>query len=40
MPIAIDELSKNALGGTERMKYALAEKLDQTILDKFQIINY
>jgi glycosyltransferase involved in cell wall biosynthesis len=38
MPIAIDELSKNALGGTERMKYALAEKLDQTILDKFQII--
>lgn len=38
MPIAQDELSKNAIGGTERMKNGLAERLDPEILDKFQII--
>lgn len=38
MPIAIDEVSKNAMGGTECMKYALAEKINPEILDKFQII--
>jgi len=38
MPIATDEVSKNAMGGTERMKFTLAEKLDPEILDKFQII--
>ena len=38
MPIAIDEVSKNAMGGTERMKFALGQKLNPEILDKFQII--
>ena len=38
MPIAVDEVSKNALGGTEQMKYGLAQRLDSAILDKFQII--
>lgn len=38
MPIATDELSANAKGGTEQMKNSLAEKLDPELLDKFQII--
>lgn len=38
MPIATDELSKNSMGGTERMKYGLQERIDPEILDKFQII--
>jgi len=38
MPIATDEVSKNAMGGTERMKFTLGEKLNPEILDKFQII--
>ena len=33
-----NELSKNAMGGTELMATALAEKLDPTLRDKFQII--
>lgn len=38
MPVATDELSQNAMGGTERMKYGLAERLNPEILDRFQII--
>jgi len=38
MPIATDELSKNSMGGTERMKYGLQERISPEILDKFQII--
>jgi glycosyltransferase involved in cell wall biosynthesis len=38
MPIATDELSANAKGGTEQMKNRLAEMLDPDLLDKFQII--
>lgn len=38
MPIATDDLSKNAMGGTEQMKYALQKRLDPKILDHFQII--
>lgn len=37
MPIAKDDLSKNALGGTELMKNKLAEIIDPALLDKFQI---
>lgn len=33
-----NEVDKNAMGGTELMKYALAKKIDPAILDKFQII--
>lgn len=33
-----NEVDKNAMGGTELMKYALAKNLDPAILDKFQII--
>jgi len=33
-----NELSKNAMGGTELMATALAEKLDPELADKFQII--
>lgn len=33
-----NELSKNAMGGTELMATALAEKLDPELRDKFQII--
>ena len=32
------EVDKDAMGGTELMKYALAKKVDPAILDKFQII--
>ena len=38
MPIETDELSKNAKGGTELMKYKLAELIDPKLLDEFQII--
>lgn len=38
MPIATDELSQNAMGGTEQMKYGLQKRIDPEILDKFQII--
>jgi len=38
MPIAVDELSKNSMGGTERMKYGLQDRISPEILDKFQII--
>lgn len=37
MPIAKDNLSKNALGGTELMKNKLGEIIDPFILNKFQI---
>ena len=33
-----NEVDKDAMGGTELMKYALAKKVDPAILDKFQII--
>jgi len=36
--VVVNEVDKNAMGGTELMKYALARKLDSAILDKFQII--
>jgi len=37
MPFAKDNLSGNAKGGTELMKYALEKRLDPELLDKFQI---
>ena len=33
-----NELDRNAMGGTELMKYALFDKLEPKLLDKFQII--
>ena len=33
-----NELDRNAMGGTELMKYALFDKLESNLLDKFQII--
>jgi len=36
--VEVDELSKNAMGGTEMMKYGLYERLDPTIRDEVQII--
>lgn len=38
MPVAIDEISKNAMGGTEQMKFGLSKRLPSDLLDKFQII--
>ena len=38
MPLATDELSKNAMGGTELMKYALESRLDKELLDEVQIV--
>jgi len=38
MGIEVDEVSKNAMGGTELMKYALQERMDPALLEKFQII--
>ena len=35
---AVNELDKNAMGGTELMKYALYDKLPKNLLDQFQII--
>lgn len=37
MPFAKDNLSTNAMGGTEIMKYALQDKISPELLDKFQI---
>lgn len=37
MPIATDELSKNAMGGTEMMKYGLQDRIDPILLDHFHI---
>ena len=33
-----NELDKNAMGGTELMKYGLFDRIDKNLLDKFQII--
>ncbi len=38
MPIEKDELSVNAMGGTELMKYGLLEQLGEEFLQDFQII--
>lgn len=38
MPIETDELSKNAKGGTELMKFKLAEVVPADLLNEFQII--
>lgn len=38
MSISTDELSKDAMGGTELMKYGLAKQIDPALLDKVQII--
>jgi len=37
MPIATDEVSKNAMGGTEMMKYGLQDRVDSKLLDHFHI---
>ena len=37
MPIATDELSKNAMGGTEMMKYGLQDRIAPNLLDHFHI---
>lgn len=37
MPIATDELSKNAMGGTEMMKYGLQDRIAPELLDNFHI---
>ena len=37
MPIAKDNLSGNAMGGTEIMKLKLAAAMPTELLDKFQI---
>lgn len=36
--VTTDELSQNAMGGTEMMKYGLYERLDRSIRDEVQII--
>src|SRR5210317_625459 len=36
--ITVDELSKNAMGGTEMMKYGLYDRLPVDIRDEVQII--
>jgi len=38
MPVSVDELSKNSMGGTERMKYGLQDRISSELLDKFQVI--
>ena len=38
MKVTTDNLSMNAMGGTEIMKYGLAQRLDPDLYDKFQII--
>ena len=35
--VTTDELSKNAMGGTELMKYGLYERLNPELRDKFKI---
>jgi UDP-glucose:(glucosyl)LPS alpha-1,2-glucosyltransferase len=37
MPIATDELSKNAMGGTEMMKYGLQDRINPALLEHFHI---
>jgi glycosyltransferase involved in cell wall biosynthesis len=37
MPIASDELSKNALGGTELMKHGLQDRINTNLLEHFHI---
>lgn len=37
MSVSTDELSKNALGGTELMKMALMEKIDPELMQHFHI---
>ena len=37
MPLAKDSLSKNAMGGTELMKYALVDRLPPELANEFQI---
>ena len=37
MPIATDEVSKNAMGGTEMMKYGLQDRIDSKLLDYFHV---
>ena len=37
MTLATDELSKNAMGGTEMMKYGLQDRIDPRILEHFHI---
>ena len=36
--VEINELNKNAMGGTELMMYGLKERIDPALYDKFQII--
>ena len=36
--VETNELDRNAHGGTELMKYGLAERLDPELLNQFQII--
>jgi len=38
MAIAIDEVSANAMGGTELMKFGLQDRVDPELLKEFQII--
>lgn len=38
MPISADEVSQNAMGGTEQMKFGLEKRIDPTLLNEFQII--
>ena len=37
MPLAVDKLSANAMGGSELMKYRLIERLPKELTDQFQI---
>lgn len=37
MALANDSLSTNAMGGTELMKYGMAQRIDPALLDQFQI---
>jgi len=36
--VTVDELSQNAMGGTEMMKYGLYDRLPEDIKDEVQII--
>ena len=37
MPLAEDSLSKNAMGGSELMKYGLRDRIDPELFDNFQV---
>jgi glycosyltransferase involved in cell wall biosynthesis len=37
MPFAVDDMAKNAMGGTEIMKYKLMNSVDKDLLENFQI---